>query len=208
MRVITLVTQKGGSGKTTLASNLGVAAAEDGESVVMFDLNYQQQSLMKWAVDRKAGNPSVEQFPADKISKLPEMIKSLDGKFGTVILDTAGEDNTITHWAMAAATLCLIPLRPSKLDIDALVPTVQAIIRGGTEFAFVLNHCFPQPNNPRAFETANGLKAIGKLALPMLITRADFLDAYAAGQGVTEYAPNRPAAEAIRDLWKWVKERA
>lgn len=206
MRVISLVTQKGGSGKTTLASNLAVAAAEDGETVLMLDLNYKQQSLQKWAVNRTGENPLFESFPEEKVSKLPEMLKSLEGRFSTVVLDTAGEDNTITRWAMEASTFCLVPLRASKADVDAMVPTVQAIIRGGTPFAFVLNHCFQQPNNPRAFDTAAGLKAIGKLALPLIMTRADFLDAYAAGQGVTEYAPNGKAAESIRELWKWIKE--
>lgn len=207
MHIITLATQKGGAGKTTLATNLAVAAVEAGEKVVMFDLD-PQRSLVAWAGTREAEAPHVEPFPADRIAKLPEMVQALNGQFTTVILDTAGADNTATHKAMEAATLCLVPLRPTRLDANAVTPTVQAIIRGGTPFAFVLNQCPPQPNNPRAFEMKNGLEAIGKLALPMVIQRADYQDAYASGQGVTEFSKDGKAAEEMRSLWAWIAKRS
>ncbi|WP_152048892.1 AAA family ATPase [Aureimonas psammosilenae] len=207
MHIITLATQKGGAGKTTLATNLAVAAVEAGEKVVMFDLD-PQRSLVAWAESREAEAPHVEPFPADRIAKLPEMVQALNGQFTTVILDTAGADNTATHRAMEAATLCLVPLRPTRLDANAVAPTVQAIIRGGTPFAFVLNQCPPQPNNPRAFEMKNGLEAIGKLALPMIIQRADYQDAYASGQGVTEFSKDSKAAEEMRSLWAWIAKRS
>lgn len=207
MHILTLVTQKGGAGKTTLATALAVAAQEAGESVVMFDLD-PQRSLMAWADSRKAETPHVEVFPADRIAQLPDMIRSLGKSFTVAIIDTAGADNTATHKAMEAATLCLVPLRPTRLDVNAVKPTVQAILRGGTAFAFVLNQCPPQPNNTRAAEMAAGLSAIGYLADPMIIQRADYQDAYAVGQGVTEYAPTSKAADEARKLWSWVASQS
>ena len=79
MRTITLVTQKGGTGKTTLASSLALAAIEAGETVALFDLD-PQKSLVGWGDKRekakaraeKVGNadlaaqfhaPHVQQFP-------------------------------------------------------------------------------------------------------------------------------------------------
>lgn len=207
MHIITLTTQKGGAGKTTLATALAVAAQEVGEKVVMFDLD-PQRSLMAWAESRQDETPHVEVFPADRIAQLPHMIRSLSGAFSVAIIDTAGADNTATHKAMEAATLCLVPLRPTRLDVNAVKPTVQAILRGGTPFAFVLNQCPPQPNNPRANEMAAGLAAIGHLADPLIIQRADYQDAYAAGQGVTEYAPGSKAAEEARRLWAWIAKQS
>lgn len=206
MQTITLVTQKGGAGKTTLVTNLAVAAQEDGENVLVLDLDPQKSSVA-WASERKADAPHVEPFPVDRLNQLPVMIQGLKNQFTLVILDTAGADNTATHKAMEAADLCLVPLRPTRLDVSAVPPTVQAIMRGGSEFAFILNQCPPQPNNPRAFEMKNGLEAIGKLALPMIMTRADYQDAYAAGQGVLEFAPSGKAAEEIRALWEWIGDR-
>ncbi|WP_285295721.1 AAA family ATPase [Aureimonas altamirensis] len=206
MHTITLVTQKGGAGKTTLASNLAVAAQEDGERVLLVDLD-PQRSLVAWADLREGNTPHVEGFPADQIAQLPGMLKGLGDQFTVAILDTAGADNTATHKAMEAADLCLVPLRPTRLDANAVTPTVQAIMRGRSEFAFILTQCPPQPNNPRAFEMKAGLEALGKLALPMIMTRADYQDAYASGQGVTEFSPSGKAAEEMRNLWQWISKR-
>ncbi|MCB8835817.1 AAA family ATPase [Aurantimonas sp. VKM B-3413] len=207
MHIITLTTQKGGAGKTTLATALAVAAQEAGETAVMLDLD-PQRSLLTWAETRTGDAPHVEAFPADKIAQLPTMVRRLASSFSVAILDTAGADNTATHKAMEAATLCVVPLRPTRLDVNAVRPTVQAILRGGTPFAFVLNQCPPQPNNSRAAEMAAGLAAIGSLAEPIIIQRADYQDAYAVGQGVTEYAPNGKAADEARRLWRWVAKQS
>jgi chromosome partitioning protein len=47
LRIITFATQKGGAGKTTLATSFAVAAAEAGETAVLFDLDFQR-SAMAW----------------------------------------------------------------------------------------------------------------------------------------------------------------
>ena len=223
MRTITLVTQKGGTGKTTLASSLALAAMEAGETVALFDLD-PQKSLVGWGDKRekakaraeKAGNadlaaqfdvPHVQQFPMNRIAELPTLLGRLKG-FSLVILDTPGADTTATHLAMEAATLCLVPMRPTRIEADAVMPTVQALLRGENPFAFVLNQCSTIPNNNRAAEMAAGLRSLGKLAGPLICQRADYQDAYAVGQGVTEYAPRGKAAEEMRALWASVDELA
>jgi chromosome partitioning protein len=107
MRTITLVTQKGGTGKTTLVSSLALAAIEAGETVALFDLD-PQKSLVGWGDKRekakaraeKAGNadlaaqfdaPHVQQFPMKRIAELPTLLGRLKG-FSLVILDTPGAD--------------------------------------------------------------------------------------------------------------------
>lgn len=204
MRTLTLVTQKGGTGKTTLATSLAVAATEAGESVVLLDLD-PQGSLMAWGSFRGEERPApvVERFPANRIAELPAMIAGLKN-FSLVILDTPGADNTATHKAMDAATMCLVPLRPTRLDAHAVRATVQAVLKGKTPFAFILNQCPTIPNSPRANEMAAGLATMGILALPKVCQRSDYQDAFAAGLGVTEYAPAGRAAEEMRQLWQWV----
>jgi chromosome partitioning protein len=53
----------------------------------------------------------------------------------------------------------------------------------------------------------SGLSMFGVLAEPPLAQRADHQDAIAAGQGVTEFAPDGKAAEEIRALWAWVDRK-
>lgn len=207
MRTIALVTQKGGTGKTTLAVSLAVAAAEAGEKVLALDLD-PQGSLVAWGDLRDADNPHVERLPSAQVANLPTILAGLGKKgFTLAILDTAGADNPTTHAAMKAADICLVPLRPTRLDGLAVAPTVQAISRLGRPFAFVLTQCSTIPRNSRAAEMAAGLATLGVLAEPAIAQRADHQDAFAAGLGVTEYASTSKAAEEIRTLLDWLNRK-
>ena len=213
MVTLCFATQKGGAGKTTLAASLAVAAAAAGEKVVALDLD-PQGSLAAWG-DRREGkgasfeNVTVDRLSADRISQLPEILNALRRKgFTVAVLDTAGVDNTATHLAMQAADLCLMPARPSRVDIEATGLTFRAVMRMGRPVAFVLNQCPSTPRSSRSLEAAAGLKMLGVLADPMMTTRADYQDAIAAGFGVTEYAPEGKAAQEAVALWGWVKKQA
>ncbi|BCM88086.1 AAA family ATPase [Methylobacterium indicum] len=208
MRTLTLVTQKGGVGKTTLAASLAVAAAQAGEKVVALDLD-PQGSLGAWGDTRTADAPAVDRLPAERLGELPAILEALKAEGYTVaILDTAGVSSTGGNLAMQAADLALVPARPSRLDLQATMPTIETLMRLGMRdrFAFALNQC-PPGRSSRATEAASGLSMFGVLAEPPLAQRADHQDAIAAGQGVTEFAPDGKAAEEIRALWAWVDRK-
>ena len=79
---------------------------------------------------------------------------------------------------MQAADLALIPARPSRLDLQATMPTIESLMRLSMRerFAFVLNQC-PPGRSSRAAEAGNGLAMFGVLAEPFLTQRADHQDA-------------------------------
>jgi chromosome partitioning protein len=208
MRTLTLVTQKGGAGKTTLAASLAVAAAEAGERVAALDLD-PQGSLASWGDTRTADDPAVDRIDADQLPSLQQILGALKGQGYTLaILDTAGFESTTGNLAMRAADLCLIPARPSRLDLQATLPTIETLMRLDMRdrFAFILNQC-PPGRSARATEAANGLSMFGILAEPLVTQRADHQDALAAGQGVTEYAKEGKAAEEVRALWNWIARK-
>src|SRR5215211_5140555 len=189
MKTITLVTQKGGAGKTTLAASLAVAAAEAGEKVAALDLD-PQGSLSNWGDGRETEAPAIDRITDAQLSQLPQILQALKGQGYTLaILDTAGFESTTGNMAMRAADLCLIPARPSRLDLQATLPTIESLMRleMRDRFAFVLNQC-PPGRTSRATEAANGLTMFGILADPPITQRADHQVALASGQGVTEYA--------------------
>lgn len=207
MRTLALVTQKGGAGKTTLAACLAVVAAEAGERVIALDLD-PQGSLAAWGDDRTADVPAVDSLPAEKVAQLPQVLAALAKQGYTLaILDCAGIASTATNLAIKAADLCLIPTRPTRLDIRATKPTIAALLELKRPFSFVLNQCPPSTRGSRASEAAMGLQLMGSLVEPKMCQRADFQDALAAGQGVTEYAPSSKAAEEIRQLWQNINRR-
>lgn len=207
MKTIALVTQKGGSGKSVLAASLAVEASKRGEVVVALDLD-PQASLASWGDDRKSEKPVVDRLDYDRIPRLPTILAGLRARgFTIAILDCPGVSNTATNTAMKVADLCLVPTRPTRLDIRATRPTVQTLMGLKRPFAFVLNQCPSTSRSTRAGEAAEGLKMLGALAEPYIGSRADFQDAMACGQGVTEYAVTGKAADEIEALWAWVKKQ-
>jgi chromosome partitioning protein len=201
MRTIALIAQKGGVGKSTLAINLAVAAMQAGETVIGIDTD-QQGTLAAWAASRSVTTPAIAHIGPREIANLGPLLASARDRYSIAIIDTAGTDSPITHAAMSAADLCLVPLRPTRPDGIAVRPTVEALMIGKRRFGFVLSQC--PSHNARAREMAAGLTSIGLLAEPVICTRADYQDGYAAGQGVTEYAPDGKAAAEIRKLWDWI----
>ena len=125
--------------------------------------------------------------------------------FTVAIFDTAGADSAAVRQVTDAIDLCLLPARPTRLDVDATAATFRAVFLAKRRAAFVLNQCPPTYRSTRASEAAQGLSSLGILAEPMLSARMDYQDAIAAGLGVTEYARGSRAAQEITALWNWVK---
>lgn len=213
MRTITLLTQKGGAGKTTLCASLAIAAAKTSprEKVIALDLD-PQASLTAWLHRRPENSPlpknlTVEQIRPDQLPRLSKILSGLASKgFTTAFLDTTGVDSPATHIAIETASLCLIPTRPSTIDLTATVPSFRAASRLDRPAAFVLNCCPTQKHASRTREAATGLEHIGALAHPTITARTDHQDAISAGLGVTEYAPTGKAAEEISALWAWINK--
>ncbi len=204
MQVIALVTQKGGSGKSTIASSLAVAAHEAGERVFIIDMD-SQASLVKWFKVRDRKDIAVESIQPGKLNAA---LKALE-KSGitTVIIDTPGAESSASEAAMKAADLCIIPARPNVFDLWASENTRKALKANKREFVFLLNQCPPAQQSARVEEGAAVLEAMGGLITPMVSSRVDYQEAARQGLGVTELHASGIAAEEIRKLWKSVKRR-
>lgn len=209
MRTIAFLTQKGGTGKTTLVASLAVAAADAGERVIALDLD-GQASLVRWGERREAANPRnkviVEPLERERLPRLPAILQGLAGVgFTLAVFDTAGADGAAVRLVTEATDLCLLPARPTRLDVEATAATFRAVFLAKRKAAFVLNQCPPAYRSSRASEAAKGLTCLGVLAEPMLCARMDYQDAIAAGLGVTEYARGGRAAQEIEALWSWIR---
>ena len=203
MKVVSLLTQKGGTGKTTLAASIGVAAYEQGDRVFLIDMD-QQRSLVGWSRRRTQETPSVDYITPDKLSRAIETLYRND--YSIVIIDTAGSDSAASAAAIKASDLCLIPARPSVLDIEASRPTIESLARLQRQFAFVLNQA-PVGRTTRPLDASRALGLLGVLAPVIVAQRSDHMDAIALGLGVTEFNHGGKAAKEVRDLWIWVRKR-
>jgi chromosome partitioning protein len=206
MRSIAFVTQKGGAGKTTLTASLAVAAAATGEKVVALDLD-SQASLVRWFEWRKAANAPntvvIEPLESERLPQVSAILEGLAGAgFTVAVFDTANAAGV--HLVIDSVDLCLLPVRPTRVDVDAAGATYRAAFLAKRRAAFVLNQCPSTYRSLRASAAAHELTRIGVLAEPMLPACVDFQDAFTAGLGVTELARDGKAAQQIDALWRWI----
>ena len=204
MRTVAFVTQKGGSGKSTLASSISVAAHEQGERVLVIDMD-PQASLLSWSKTRGLDDvPVVAASP----SKLAAVLEAAEKKgISLVIIDTPGADGAASTAAMKAADLNVIPSRPSVFDLWASAQTRAALKDSRSDYVFLLNQCPPAQQSARVDEGVATLEAMGGLISPLVLARVDYQEAARHGWGVTEINPNGPAAQEIRALWSSLKRR-
>lgn len=203
MKVIAFMTQKGGTGKTSLAASVGVAAQEAGERVYLIDLD-PQGSLVSWGERREADEPGVDSTTPNKLTAALEGLAK--AKYTLVIIDTQGIDSAATSAAMRSADLALVPARASLLDIEAAKPTMASLMKLNRDYALILNQC-PPGRTSRMQDASRALSMLGVLAQPCIAQRADHTDAIAFGQGVTELDPHGKAADEVRQLWTWIKRK-
>lgn len=197
MNVIAFVTQKGGTGKSSLAVSLAVAAEEQGIKTSIIDLD-PQGTAKNWYERRQSeGGPEVNTLSANQLEAAMPLLKKQGVQL--VIIDTPGVDTPAATAAIQVATLCLIPARPSIADIEAAAPTVRSIARLGKPFSYVLNQC-PPGRSIRTNDAFRVLQLSGAVASTPLAMRADHMDALAMGQGVTERDTNSKAAAEMREL--------
>lgn len=204
MRTIAFVTQKGGSGKSTIASSVAVAAAESGERVFIIDMD-PQASLAKWSALREEKNVPVE---AVTPAKLKVVMAALAKKGITLcVIDTPGGESPASEAAMKAADFCIIPARPNVFDLWSSETTRKTLKSLKREYAFLLNQCPPAQQSARVEEGAKALEAMGALLSPLVAARVDYQEAARRGLGVTELSGSSAASDEIRKLWLSIRRR-
>lgn len=199
-----MAAQKGGAGKTTLATSLAVAAVQAGEIVVAIDLD-PQGSLREWSERREARDIVFQAVEAAGLAALLKRLRA-HGKTTLVVVDTAGVIGPEVTVALQNADLALLPVRPSLLDLTATRRTAERLDALKRQYAFVLNQTQASAF-ARVEDAAEALIEIGPLYPGSIALRTDHLDAMTLGQGVTEWRPKGPAAEEINELWTWVRAK-
>lgn len=204
MRTIALLTQKGGSGKSTLSASLAVEMQARGETVFLVDMD-PQRSLATWARGRTDKRLAGAAVGADR---LEEVLATLEQRGVTLaIIDTPASLSAATDAVVAAADFIILPVRPTAFDIWSCETTWKRIRGSGKDCAFVLNQCSSLQASRRTRDSAAALEAMGGLLTPMITARVEFQDAILRGLGPTEIDPTGPAADEVRRLCDSVRAR-
>jgi len=205
--IISLLNQKGGVGKTTLAVHLAEVLSRLDKSVLLVDAD-PQGSALDWA----AARPENPRFPVIGLPKptlhreLPAIAKNHD----FVLIDGPPRVNELARAAILASDIVLIPVQPSPFDVWAakeIVDLLQeaSVFKENIKSAFVINR--------KIVNTAIGRDVVEALSsYPVLVLktsigqRVAFAESAAQGLTVLHTDPSGSASQEIVSLAKELLE--
>ncbi len=200
MKVISVVSQKGGAGKTTIATNLAVLAERSGHPTVLLDLD-PQATAVKWGDKRDGKPPDVVAAQAGRLGRLLEDAKRQGAALA--IIDTAPAADTAALEAAKAADLVLVPCQPSDFDLGAVGATVRVAEQIAGKQSWVVMTAVP-PTSKITDEAVAVLSGAGIRVAPVrIVRRLDFVSGLPVGQAAVEWHPTGKAAKEANTLWKW-----
>lgn len=198
MQTISIISQKGGAGKSTLAVHLAVEAAKSGRNTAIIDLD-PQASAASWGDRREAELPVVISAHAARLKQQMELVEANGGEL--LILDTAPHADSAALDAAKASDLVLVPCLPNIFDLEAALRTVGLLQTTGTPFFVVLNEVAPVGTS-EADEAASVLKQRAAPVCPTRIAkRVAFARSLAYGQVAGEFEPGGNAAQEMQQLY-------
>lgn len=201
MKSIAFMSQKGGTGKTTLAVHIAVAASAGRNKVVLIDTDPQQSATM-WGSNRESKSPVVATVAPSQLAQALDAARA--DKMTLAVIDSAPHAAPAASEVALLADLIVIPTRPSAFDIAAAANSVKIAQAAGKPFCFVLNSSpYRAPEIPESMEL---LKQYGGLVAPFAVMdRRAFARSVSTGQGVTEFEEGGKAAAEARMLWEWLR---
>jgi len=203
MRVVVFASQKGGSGKTTLAGHIAVQAELAGAGPVALIDTDPQGSLAKWWNTREAA------FPAFIHSVFTNLVHDLDEAraqgFKLVVIDTPPAVTKAISEVISFADLVVLPTRPSPHDLRAVGPTIDICQARKKPMIFALNAATARARI--TMEAAVALSQHGTVAPATIHNRTDFAASMIDGRTVMEVEPDGKSAEEVAALWDYIQMR-
>ena len=203
MKVIGVIAQKGGAGKTTLSVGMAVAAMLDGLTVAVIDLD-AQATAANWSDRRVAETPVVISAQAARLPKILEAAREQGADL--VVIDTAPRAEQGALAAAQIADLVLIPCRPAIYDLETVRTTTELIRLAGSPPAAVVLNGIP-PRGTREQQAREVLADLGVAVCPAGFGhRAAIEHAAALGLSAQEYEPQGKAAEEMASVYVFVSQ--
>lgn len=204
MKTISLISQKGGSGKTTVAVHLAVCSELQGKKSAIIDLD-PQGSASEWHSRRVSQTPEVIRATPQHLPDLLRQAK--DNGASLVIIDTAPHSDRTATRAASSSDIILVPVRPYVFDIAAVRSTLHllglASVSGRTSILFNA-----VPLRGGFIDEAEGVLSAAASIVPVrLHQRVAHAHAINKGKGVGEHEPGGKAAKEIHALYQWLARR-
>jgi chromosome partitioning protein len=212
MRTISIISQKGGAGKTTLAIHLAGASASAGLSTLILDAD-PQATASQWSQWRGESDPEVIDCASPTLLRR-KVQQAADLGAELVIIDTPPHADIMAREACKVADLILIPCRPQAFDLSA-VETTAELVKAAGKPAFILFMGGPQPcacNLQGCSRPDRGQRRVGRgwacrLRLSCSLSGPSTTTARRREKPAAEAEPDGKAAGELAALWTWTRER-
>ena len=208
MKIISVVTQKGGSGKTTLCRHIAVGAFLAGYPTVIVDTDPMGGSR-EWG-DRRDRDPFVvaeQSLNPDHLKRTIDRCRA--GGAEVVVIDTAGHHGSIPINAAIMSDITLVPVRPTPDDLTALWQTVKEMREQKVQFRIVLSQVPTNTQRPRS--DAAALLADNRTPIaPVVIHHKGIVplsgvtgETVFEMRGLTE--AEQKSVDEFKALWAWLE---
>ena len=207
MITVALCTQKGGTGKTTIATALAVAAHLAGKKSALLDLD-PQTNAVNWFDRREGDGPDVASIQPGAIPRSLDAYRGLGMDW--VFIDTPGKMDSASTEAAKHADMVLIPTQAQIFAIDTLEPLKRLLDMAGNPPAFVvLNLVHPNAGGRAADDAAAIADRFNVSVAPIHMSRLKaYEDAPALGQTPQELEPEGRAAQEVAGLFAFLSGQA
>lgn len=206
MRTIAVIALKGGSGKTTVATHLALAAHRRGLDTLVVDTDPQHSAQDVLSARDEPG-------PACVASTAPKLLAAQFAAVGLhkdlMIIDTPAGAIEEVGAALVLADLAVLVVRPTMLDLAGLVRTLSMVRKMGKTATVVMNQA-PVPREtveaPVVKRMMRGLEYMQAPMAPVVLrARSIYQTALERGRSAEEMT-DRAAAKEIADLWDFVSQ--
>jgi len=205
--IISVVNQKGGTGKTTVATNLAVCFAAEGRDVLLVDAD-PQRSALDWRADRPDAQAPVQTIglPVKNLHREMDLFRP---KYDVILIDGGGRVTTTARAAVLVADFVIVPTLPSKPDIVSTHDFFKGVIEAvatikEVQGAVLINQLQGTVVSRRAEESVKGLGyPVFKTILHQYVA---YREAIAAGLSVVEYDQTSKAAQELTAFFRELKE--
>lgn len=204
--IISIVNLKGGSGKTTVATNLTVALARKYKTLLI-DTD-PQRSASQWFDVRESEKDNFSVISIQEDKSLKKQIPVFQSQYEHIIIDGAPQSDRISAICIYAADLVIIPVMPSPYDLWATASILERVsatkeIQPDKKAFFLLNRI-----NDKATLSKDTAEALSSLGYPVFNTRLHNRIAYAdsASCGLSVLEASNPKAKAeMESLYTEIK---
>lgn len=204
MKIVSVLAQKGGVGKTTLTLHWAVEAERQGLGPVAVIDTDTQQSAAAWYRRREHQTPVVLNPPQGELQDALQACQN--GGIKLVFIDTMPRIEQPSIEAAQIANLSIIPCGASIVDIDAIGATVSIVEKVARPGIIVLNQ--GRPGSGINEKAAHVVSQYGLPVCPVhIMRRAALADAFTDGRAVVELEPSGKAAAEITESWHWIAKQ-